>query len=1743
MEKKQKLTTFKEIIKSLSEATRKNISKKHPKYKEIYDQSKEIIDLVSSETYTSINADAYTYYIINIINISDSNSINLKLIETVIDNITRLFNEEFFDLSKIVEKNEKNDKKKNIVNLNITLLDILLDAIVKLINTNDESIWMLISRLFVVILVEKSGKYKVYHETLMKIIRFHVKIYLSMKKLNFLENIKANLREVVIEIYKDNEILNMNTFNHLLNNFRIENDISRSSYVAVIKSPIERLVTKMLMQSVDDVCLFYAKAEEEDVFENFNKQKTNLNLPIIENPINFNQNDQEDTSLTDIKEDEGNEESFINKLLLSNKNKQKNKQFFTSFLSSNTTKSTNSFLVKLNFHEETLTNNIGINIPLRCVPYTYEDILQNPKYFHIKNPHIRNENEEESGSFGWCCICRKGAEFYCKSTRAPVCSLKCRNRLLKEEEILEKYMKGEVVLEENYAISRLVDTISIFKAVSNLQTIQISSNVESINQRGKILSLEMLHYIIDRPGVVITNLKEIVLIIKDDIMGSIVRNCLSEEVNLQLFQLSISLFFKIWSTFRQSIKLQISIFIEKVLLRILNSENSSYSLKLIVMDEFYKISGVPRFYIELFVNYDCDLEEKDLLNRIINTLCKIGQGRFTKFEYLNKEEEYNLRRKAVETITLFVQSLFHMAQDQTSLNMKVIEEMKSISINQQLDEDEYSTYHNNNHSNNHSNNQSYNDNSSTPSQISNDFNQKLDESKRMKNEIKSAVEKFNVKPKNGILHLKKVGFFKSNSEEHVDIAFFLKNADGLNKSLIGDYIGENLDLNIKVLDSFSSIFDFKGRSIIDSIRYFLSTFKLPGEAQKIDRIMQRFANKYSLDNPKEYKNADLAYYISFAIIMIQTEIHNPHVKNKRGLKGFIDMCRQFGTAEDLSDTYLEGIYKDIELRPISMVEIEEMKERVSFENQADIYKLEVKRMYEESSAQLKSGKNKTYLKICEVEHIEPMINSIWSSLLALYSLNLEDNDDWNINYYCIEGLGGSIKLCSLLGLTMLRDAFVKCLIKSTYLLQGKELKEKHISCLKTILSIAQQEIRLFYGSWRVLLLCISSVEFYHMAISGSKNDMEIFMNELKSKKRTENEIKIERQNLVKISEITSDDYDFIFIESIKLEEDSFLEFVKALCEVSKEEISNNTPRLFSLQKLVEVADINMDRIQIQWFKIWKIISDFLVEMGSNQSTFIAEKAVDSLRQLANKFLKKGELAMYHFQKEFLHPFELIYRNNKDVYKIKEFVLTCITMIVIQQIKSIKSGWIVIFSLFSLASEDSSLDIVKKGFDTMYTIFNNYIENVMDVYSELVSCFCKFSHYFPDLIINKLNETQAYLIEPNQIHALLVNMGRISISDKEIIRKDGVSSVMSIVNNLSYKFEKVYWKEFFYEVVINILIVYKENKYCSSLEYLFNEINNMYMKYSTYIGEFLIDYMEEIVDTIVNENESVALIGLDSFKNIIFQLSKLDFQGKNLENNLNSKANPFFWTIIISSLIDLFNKTSQVEMLSLEIEKIDQVEYQQVYKEIVYKNIVFSIIQHNLIEISEDILINHDINLYSKDQCILILKSLKESFLLAYDFNCEFRLRKKISSQFMSDLEQVAALFKQQQDGVKLYFKVLLRIINESLYDKAFKDSCRDQVIIDCVSLLNQFADRVNYYSDDGELNIENERLINNMYPIVLDDIIFTLEELDYINEREEVVSSIFSVLINCVPCNILEIRLKLREVMERIFTCRKLKLN
>ena len=127
----------------------------------------------------------------------------------------------------------------------------------------------------------------------------------------------------------------------------------------------------------------------------------------------------------------------------------------------------------------------------------------------------------------------------------------------------------------------------------------------------------------------------------------------------------------------------------------------------------------------------------------------------------------------------------------------------------------------------------------------------------------------------------------------------------------------------------------------ESLRHFLTNcgFRLPGEAQKIDRIMDTFAQCYWEDNAGDhgrcpYSNKDTVFLIAFAIIMLNTDLHktsnfttlsgksiSKHKQRKKMTKSeFLNNLRGVDNSEDIPREYLSQIYDSIEANPIAINE-------------------------------------------------------------------------------------------------------------------------------------------------------------------------------------------------------------------------------------------------------------------------------------------------------------------------------------------------------------------------------------------------------------------------------------------------------------------------------------------------------------------------------------------------------------------------------------------------------------------------------------------------------------------------------------------------------------------------------------------------------------------------------------------------------------------------------------------------------
>lgn len=76
-------------------------------------------------------------------------------------------------------------------------------------------------------------------------------------------------------------------------------------------------------------------------------------------------------------------------------------------------------------------------------------------------------------------------------------------------------------------------------------------------------------------------------------------------------------------------------------------------------------------------------------------------------------------------------------------------------------------------------------------------------------------KKFNMDPKKGIEFLVEHGLLQATNE---DVAGFLYKGEGLNKTAIGDYLGERNDFNERVLKAFVDLHDFTDLILVQALR-------------------------------------------------------------------------------------------------------------------------------------------------------------------------------------------------------------------------------------------------------------------------------------------------------------------------------------------------------------------------------------------------------------------------------------------------------------------------------------------------------------------------------------------------------------------------------------------------------------------------------------------------------------------------------------------------------------------------------------------------------------------------------------------------------------------------------------------------------------------------------------------------------------------------------------------------------------
>lgn len=930
------------------------------------------------------------------------------------------------------------------------------------------------------------------------------------------------------------------------------------------------------------------------------------------------------------------------------------------------------------------------------------------------------------------------------------------------------------------------DAFLVFRALCKLSHKVLGHDqqqeLKSQHMRSKVLSLFLIHYLINNhintftsPLAAIKNSSSstesmtLLQAVRPHLCLSLSRNGASAVP--QVFKVCCEIFWLMLKDMRVMMKKELEVFLKEIYLAILEKRAAPSFQKQYFMEVLERLGGDPRALVEIYLNYDCDRTAlENIFQNVVEQLSRYAsvpvvasapqqhafQEHHVKMSSVGAEwqqrgtlppslttvnitpppppaipnipSEYILKQQALECLVEMLRSLDNWASqpldDQLTqpadLSKSMDNSRESVDTNVIVSPRP----------------EAVDTGRSTPAP-EDDPNQ-IEKVKQRKIALVNAIQQFNFKPKRGIKMFLQEGFIPSEAPE--DIADFLLHNDRLDKAMLGEYLGEGEPENIAIMHSFVDQMEFAKRRFVDALRSFLQHFRLPGEAQKIDRFMLKFAERYTTQNPNAFANADTAYVLAYSVIMLNTDQHSAKLKGPRMTKDdFIKNNRGINDNQDLPSEYLGSIFDEITNNEIVLFTEREHAANIGIQTstpaglatrasqvfatvgrdiQGEKYAQASEEMANKTESLYRSlirAQRKTavrdalsrFIPATSIRHVGSMFNVTWMSFLSGLSAPMQDTQNLQTIRLCMDGLKLSIRISCAFDLETPRVAFVTALAKFTNLGNVREMQAKNVEALKGLLDVALTEGNHLHGSWREILTCVSQLDRLQLLSDGvdegslpdvsrapttSDASRKSMQSPRRPRPRSVNgptafrvEIAMESRSADMVRGV-----DRIFTNTANLSHEAIIDFVRALSEVSWQEIQSSghsdSPRTYSLQKLVEISYYNMTRVRIEWSKIWEVLGQHFNQVGCHSNTTVVFFALDSLRQLSMRFMEIGELPGFKFQKDFLKPFEHVMANSTTA-AVKDMILRCLIQMIQARGDNIRSGWKTMFGVFTVAARE------------------------------------------------------------------------------------------------------------------------------------------------------------------------------------------------------------------------------------------------------------------------------------------------------------------------------------------------------------------------------------------------------------------------------------------------------------------------
>ncbi|XP_042492770.1 ARF guanine-nucleotide exchange factor GNL2 [Macadamia integrifolia] len=560
------------------------------------------------------------------------------------------------------------------------------------------------------------------------------------------------------------------------------------------------------------------------------------------------------------------------------------------------------------------------------------------------------------------------------------------------------------------------------------------SSTQNSDEDVQLFALVLINSAIELSGDGIGNHPKLLRLIQDDLFYHLIYY--GTRSSPLVLSMICSTVLNIYHFLRRSIRLQLEAFFVFVLFRVASWGNSP-QLQEVALEGIISFCRQPTFIVEMYVNYDCDPLCRNIFEDIGRLLCKQA--------FPLSSPLTSLQIQAFQGLIVIVHNLADNVEEENDYSSSKgsypleISEYKPFWIEKCDNGDDLESWI-----------------------------KFVRLRKAQKKKILIAGNHFNRDEKKGLEYLK-ITNLVSDPPEPKSLAYFYRYTPGLDKIAIGDYLGDPGELHIQVLKEFTATFDFSGMILDTALRTFLETFRLPGESQKIHRILEEFSEKfYDQQSSEIFVSKDAVFILCYSLIMLNTDQHNPQVKKKMTEEEFIRNNRAINGGKDLPREYLCDLFQSIANNAITL-----------FGQSGSSLEIDPRRWIELIS----KAKVMEAFILCDFECqlATDMFASIAGTSVATLAAIFEHTDEDDILHECVEGMFSVAKI-SQFGLEDTLDELLASFCKFTTLLNPYASAEETLYAFSNDLKPRMATLAAFTignkfgksirGGWRNIVDCL-----------------------------------------------------------------------------------------------------------------------------------------------------------------------------------------------------------------------------------------------------------------------------------------------------------------------------------------------------------------------------------------------------------------------------------------------------------------------------------------------------------------------------------------------------------------------------------------------------------------------------------------------------------------------------------------------